>query len=186
MMDCEKLLDLIKKRRSIRNYLPDPIPDEDINSILEAGLYAPSGKNRQPWRFFVVKDVKTIRSIAKTTNYGKFARHAPVMVLVFAKTDSDYPFEKDLIGIGACLQNMMLTATVLGYGSCVIGELFERTDPVTQDVVIATSQHILVAGLVVGTVPQLTPNAKTIKLEDYFLELPKDTQYSASNLASHQ
>ena len=43
-MDSAQLLELIKKRRSIRSYLPDPIPDEHINKILEAGLYAPSGK----------------------------------------------------------------------------------------------------------------------------------------------
>ena len=84
-MDSAQLLELIKKRRSIRSYLPDPIPDEHITKILEAGLYAPSGKNGQPWRFFVIKEVKTIRSIAKSTTYSKFARNAPVMVLVFAK-----------------------------------------------------------------------------------------------------
>ena len=135
-MDSAQLLELIKKRRSIRSYLPDPIPDEHINKILEAGLYAPSGKNRQPWRFFVIKEVKTIRSIAKSTTYSKFARNAPVMVLVFAKTDADYPIEKDLIGIGACLQNMMLTATAMGYGSCIIGELYGKRASFVQGIAL--------------------------------------------------
>lgn len=53
-MDCEQLRNLIIKRRSIRRYIPDPVPDEDINNIIEAGLYAPSGKNRRPWRFAIL------------------------------------------------------------------------------------------------------------------------------------
>ena len=150
MMDCEQLLDLIKSRRSIRSYLSDPIPDEDINSILEAGLYAPSGKNRQPWRFVVIKDVKTIRAIARATTYGKFARHAPVMILVYAKTDADYPMEKDLIGIGACLQNMMLTATAMGFGSCIIGDLYGQNEMIITESILDAATCILVCGLVVG------------------------------------
>lgn len=149
-MDSEQLIELIKKRRSIRRYLPDPIPDEDINKILEAGLYAPSGKNRQPWRFFVIKDVKTIRSIARRTIYGKFARHAPVLVLVFSKTDADYPIEKDLIGIGACLQNMMLTATAMGYGSCIIGELYGKRASFVQGIALDADEYLLTCGLAIG------------------------------------
>lgn len=149
-MDSAQLLELIKKRRSIRSYLPDPIPDEHINKILEAGLYAPSGKNRQPWRFFVIKEVKTIRSIAKSTTYSKFACNAPVMVLVFAKTDADYPTEKDLIGVGACLQNMMLTATAMGYGSCIIGELYGKQASFVQGIALDPDEYLLTCGLAIG------------------------------------
>jgi nitroreductase len=46
----------IEKRRSIRKFKPDPVPDELINQILEAGRLAPSGTNRQPWRFQVIKE----------------------------------------------------------------------------------------------------------------------------------
>lgn len=151
-MDSEQLLELIKKRRSIRSYLPDPIPDEHINKILEAGLYAPSGKNRRPWRFAVLKDAETIRTIAKATTFSKFARHAPIMVLVFAKTDADYPLEKDMISIGACLQNMMLTATAMGYGSCIIGELYGKQASFVQGIALDTDEYLLTCGLAVGKV----------------------------------
>ena len=46
----------IMERRSIRNYRPDPIPEEHIEQILEAGRQAPSAGNRQPWHFVVVRD----------------------------------------------------------------------------------------------------------------------------------
>lgn len=165
-MDSAQLIELIKKRRSIRSYLPDPIPDEHINKILEAGLYAPSGKNRQPWRFFVIKEVKTIRSIAKATTYGKFACTAPVMILVFAKTDADYPIEKDLIGIGACLQNMMLTATAMGYGSCIIGELYGKQASFAQGIAFDTDEYLLTCGLAVGKNAHLNSLQKRKRTEN--------------------
>lgn len=49
-------LDAIRARRSIRKFKPDPIPRETIETILEAGINAPSAKNRQPWRFVVVTE----------------------------------------------------------------------------------------------------------------------------------
>ena len=49
------MLEAIYKRRSIRHFLQKPIPQEDLNQILEAGMWAPSAKNRQPWKFIVVK-----------------------------------------------------------------------------------------------------------------------------------
>lgn len=172
-MDSEQLIELIKKRRSIRRYLPDPIPDEHINKILEAGLYAPSGKNRQPWRFFVIKDAKTIRSIAKSTTHSKFARNAPVMVLVFAKTDADYPIEKDLIGIGACLQNMMLTATAMGYGSCIVGELYGMQASLAHGVAFVAEEYWLTCGLAIGKIKGIAePSAK--KKVDRKLLLPAE------------
>jgi len=50
--------DVTKRRKSVRKYKPDPIPDEVLNRILEAGRIAPSAKNIQPWRFIIVKDCR--------------------------------------------------------------------------------------------------------------------------------
>lgn len=74
----------------------------------------------------------------------------PVMILVFARTIADYSIEKDLIGIGVCLQNMMLTATVMGYGSCVIGDLYGHNKMIAAEIALDMSDCILVCGLVVG------------------------------------
>jgi len=54
-MDYDSLLTLVKKRRSIRRFKPDPIPDECIEKIIEVARWAPSGFNMQPWEFVVVK-----------------------------------------------------------------------------------------------------------------------------------
>lgn len=58
----------IMDRRSIRRYRPDPIPEEDIQTILEAGRQAPSGGNRQPWHFVVSKDPEIRRRVADACN----------------------------------------------------------------------------------------------------------------------
>ncbi len=58
-MNYDSFLQLVKKRRSIRRFKPDPIPDEYIDKIIEAARWAPSGANSQPWEFVVVKDRTT-------------------------------------------------------------------------------------------------------------------------------
>lgn len=55
LMDFESLLELVKKRRSMRRFKPDPIPDEYIDKIIEVARWAPSGFNMQPWEFVVIK-----------------------------------------------------------------------------------------------------------------------------------
>lgn len=64
-MNIDELLGLMKKRRSIRRFKPDPIPDEYVTKVLEAARWAPSGANAQPWEFIVVKDQKTKDAMAE-------------------------------------------------------------------------------------------------------------------------
>ena len=64
-MNYESLLELVKKRRSIRSFKPDPIPDEYVDKIIEAARWAPSGANSQPWEFIVVKKQELKDSIVK-------------------------------------------------------------------------------------------------------------------------
>jgi FMN reductase (NADPH) len=57
-MNYESFLELVKERRSIRRFKPDPIPDQYVDKITEAARWAPSGFNSQPWEFVVIKDKK--------------------------------------------------------------------------------------------------------------------------------
>jgi len=59
------ILDIIQTRQSIRRYTEDPIPDEMVDKILEAGRWAPSGENLQPWRLIVIRDPEKRREIGK-------------------------------------------------------------------------------------------------------------------------
>ena len=58
-MQSNEFFEVVRRRRSIRKFKPDPIPDEYIEKILEAGRWACSGANAQPWEFIVVKDKET-------------------------------------------------------------------------------------------------------------------------------
>lgn len=62
-MQIDDFLKLVRKRRTIRKFKPDPVPDEDIEKMLEAARWAQSGGNAQPWEFIVVKDSETKREI---------------------------------------------------------------------------------------------------------------------------
>lgn len=64
-MNYDDFLELVRNRRSIRRFMPDPIPDEYIDKIIEAARWAPSGFNTQPWDFIVVRDKKLKEDIVK-------------------------------------------------------------------------------------------------------------------------
>ena len=57
-MDYDSFLDLVKHRRTIRRFKPDPVPDDYVEKIIDAARWAPSGYNMQPWDFVVIKDKK--------------------------------------------------------------------------------------------------------------------------------
>lgn len=74
----------IEKRRSIRKFKPDPIPDEYITALLDAARLAPSGSNAQPWRFKIVKDKETKLKLAMAAFNQSFIAEAPVVLVCCA------------------------------------------------------------------------------------------------------
>lgn len=119
------IIELITSRRSIRKFTGEPVPDEVVEKILEAGRWAPSGLNNQPWRFAVVRDGELRQQISRLTHYGKIVRAAELLIPVFLDTEKSYHREKDIQGIGACLQNMLLEIHSLGLGAVWLGEIIK-------------------------------------------------------------
>ncbi len=76
-MDYDSLLELVKNRRSIRRFKPDPIPDEHIDKIIEVARWAPSGFNMQPWEFVVVRKPELRKQIVDYV--GDYWAHAKMM-----------------------------------------------------------------------------------------------------------
>ncbi len=135
-------LDAIYSRRSVRDYLPDQIPDDIIRELIRAGSYAPSAVNKQPWRFVVIKNRDLINRLsekarelwmeqeAKSTNpeliglanmvsrpgFNIFF-NAPLLIMIFSHPDAFSPQIDCALAAG----NMMLAARSLGIGSCWIG-----------------------------------------------------------------
>ena len=143
------VLDAIRSRRSIRQYSGDPVSDDDVKAILEAGRWAPSGLNNQPWRFAVVQDSKVKEEIAKQTRYRQIILNAPVIIIVFMDNDAGYDRVKDCQGIGACLQNMWLATHALGLGGVWLGEILKNRDRVGE-ILEAPKSYELMAILAIG------------------------------------
>ena len=94
----------IRKRRSIRKFKPDPIPEEKIRLLLESARLAPSGTNTQPWRFIVVKDDDTKRELQEAAHNQRHIKSAPVIIVCCAdlKAFKEFPERVDeLIESGA-------------------------------------------------------------------------------------
>jgi len=68
------ILEVIRTRKSIRRYKPDPIPDEILDKVLEAARWAATGENSQPWRFIVIKNPKTKNKIGQLAKMGSGSR----------------------------------------------------------------------------------------------------------------
>ena len=74
----------IKKRRSIRKFKPDLIPDKKIRLLIESARLAPSGTNTQPWSFIVVKDEKTKKKLQEAAHNQAYIKRAPVIIICCA------------------------------------------------------------------------------------------------------
>jgi nitroreductase len=137
--------DVVLRQRACRDFAPDPVPDEDVARMLEAAVHAPSAENAQPWVFVVVRDADRRRRITELTRRlwdggagdhsrprlaaGLFAEvdgavrsgfgGAPVLVVVAG--DGRDPTTRATLGASVfpAVQNLLLAATALGYGSAL-------------------------------------------------------------------
>lgn len=141
----------IIERRSIRKYKEDAIKKDDLETIIQAGILAPSAKNRQPWKYIVYTDMakdnlldamekglireRDGKKLLPKSQYGlpdafhtlKVMREAPVLIIIensngispYTDIDADARITEicDTLSIGASVQNILLTATELGYGT---------------------------------------------------------------------
>lgn len=119
------ILTLIKTRRSVRKFKKGKISQALVKKILEAGRWAPSGLNNQPWRFMVLENERK-DALARYTRYDCIIRDADKIILVFLDKTAVYHCEKDRMAIGACIQNMLLVCYSLGLGACWIGEILNK------------------------------------------------------------
>jgi len=127
------VFECIKTRRSIRKYLPDPVKEEDLVKILDAARWAPSAGNLQPWEFIIVRDPEKKKAIARAALNQDFIAEAPIVIVVCAnipRTSSVYGTRGATLyciqDTAAAIQNMLLAAHALGYGTCWVGAFREN------------------------------------------------------------
>ena len=120
------VLKAIKTRRSVRRYTDAPVSREQIETILEAGRFAPSGKNTQPWRFVVVESEAKRSELATLFPQQGLVAATPVTLAVLLNRGAGYDALKDVQGIGAAIENILLAVHSLGLGACWMGKTCDK------------------------------------------------------------
>jgi nitroreductase len=130
-----QIMEIIKNRRSVRQYSPKQIKDEELETILESAIYAPTGHNDQPWHFTVIQntdlineindgakesmkemEIEWISKLGSIEDFNIFHR-APTVLIVSGRKDATTP----MVDCSAAVQNMLLVAESMDIGSCWIG-----------------------------------------------------------------
>jgi nitroreductase len=111
------VIQAIKGRRSVRKYTQGPVSEEQVTQILEAGRWAPSRGNSQPWKFIILKDAQIRIDLAEAIPNGQFLAESPLGIAVAVNPKSSKHPEQEG---AAAIQNMLLAAHALGLGTCWI------------------------------------------------------------------
>ena len=116
-----ELQQAIKTRRSIRQYSAEEITQEQLQTIINAGMLAPSAGNQQPWHYIVVKDRAKLDRIPEFHPYCKMITNAPVAIVVCGDPEGKKWADFWVQDCSAAVQNILLAATDLGIGSVWTG-----------------------------------------------------------------
>jgi nitroreductase len=153
----ESVMALLKGRRSIRRYRPDPVPEEMVEQLMEAGRWAPSASNRQPWTFIVVRDDEIRRQVAQHASYffvrSAHAEEAPLLIVLCGEARN--PVYRQFLheDIGLAGAHIMLQAKALGLGTCWIGALDRKAIAG----ILKVPDHMEIVGLLTVGFPDEEP-----------------------------
>ena len=152
-MKKEEFYQLLESRKSIRKFKSESVPQEVIERILIAGMHAPSGKNRQNWRFFVVTGakrdeylkysqkswlgIKDILSQKLKPSLYQFTERffytlgdAPVIIFAYSHNDAEERYHTSIGSVYMTVENMNLACLVEGLGACTMGAPLEIKEEV--------------------------------------------------------
>lgn len=157
------VLENIKARRSTRAFTEEQITREELDVLLEAAVWAPTGMNKQLWHFVGLrsaeKNLELARAVAAADNRGPEYNFygAPASIIVCYKAD-----EKHFLPDGsAAVENILLAATSLGLGSCWINQLRETcNDPAVRALLTSygvPADYDVVASVALGHIAKETP-----------------------------
>ncbi|MFN3696058.1 MAG: nitroreductase family protein [Pseudobdellovibrio sp.] len=185
-MTKAEFYELVQSRKSIRKFKPEPVPKETIERIFhEAVFHAPSGKNRQNWKFFVVEGKKRqeyleysqkswigIKDILKqrlkpslydfTERFFYTLGDAPVLIFAYSHNSSDERYHTSVGSVYMAVQNLNLACQIEGLGCCTMGAPLEIKKEVDEFLGVTSLPEYkageleLLCGIVIGY-PDHTP-----------------------------
>ncbi len=148
------LIDLIKSRKSVRNFVYKKIDNDTIGAILECGRWAPSGRNSQPWKVCIVSHPTVKRLIAEQSKYGGIIESAYLNLVVFLDLERGYDRTKDVLAMGAFIENMLLAVHAKGLGAVWIGEILKNNEKVSEIFKLSPEKFELMGVLTVGLIDE--------------------------------
>lgn len=111
------MIEAIRKRRSIRNFLKRPVEDELIAEVLKAAMFSPNSWGTRPWEFVVVKDPETKKALAGCKEHAGFVGKAPVVIVVCYNINTGKRFKEDS---AIAAEHIHLEAVNQGLASCFV------------------------------------------------------------------
>ncbi|MBN1343967.1 MAG: nitroreductase family protein [Phycisphaerae bacterium] len=136
------VFEAIEKRASVRAFKPGDVPDEHLIKIVDAGRRAPSGYNHQPWEFIVVTDAEILGRLGQIQECIAQAGAAIAVVV----TETKY-WKEDA---AAAIENMLLAATALGYGSLWVEGYVLAQEPLAKKILGVPEEPHLIAIIPIG------------------------------------
>lgn len=109
------MIDVIKKRRSVREYLSDVVSDKQLDEIISSAMYAPSANAIYPWDLVVIKKEETREKLSKVTPWSSHLKTAPVVIAVVGHEEESDDWVEDCSIVA---EHIWLEATNQGLGSC--------------------------------------------------------------------
>jgi nitroreductase len=183
--------EVVVKRRSIRKFADTFVSPDLILKILDAGRWAPSAGNSQPWRFVVVRsdEVKSRIAEACTTSSKKawaafsperakylaerggtwdksYMKHVPVLIAVCCEIPEKISEELALASVWMSIENVLLAATASGLGACVYTVYDSEEEAALKEILQAPKQHPLAAMIQLGYANDHVPSPSRKSIED--------------------
>ncbi len=165
----QAVIGAILARRSIREYTTEPVSRQVLRDIINAGIWAPSGLNNQPWRFVIVTDPAIRDQLADQTHYHHIVRAAPALIAVFLDTEDMYDEVKDHQAAGACIQNMLLATEAYGLGAVWLGQILKNKTRVNAILEVPVSCDLM-AVLAIGHPAHRNQRSQRRELDHFILK----------------
>ncbi len=126
-----ELFDAIYERRSVRNFVPEPVPYDDLEKIVQAGIEAPSGCNMQLRQYIIIDDPAVVEQLR---GFSMALATCPAVIVLVMDPQTTKFGEFWVQDASAAIENMLLAATALGYGTCWVEGALRRHEEQAREI----------------------------------------------------
>ena len=116
--NTQNLVNFLKHLRAVRQFLPDPIPEEIVDAVLDVARWSGSASNKQPWEFVVIRNKETLGVLSKLEGFAAHLAGASVAIVLVMAGDTGQE-EQETYDEGRLSERIMLAASAFGVGSSI-------------------------------------------------------------------